>query len=122
MDHRHLSRRAALALFQTWIATNVGSDLALAYSGASRHTSETPTAVGLHYRTVDYHGRLPAWYVRGRSGLPVIVMVAGYGSGPAGELKRLVPLHTLGYGALLIEMGYPASSWPSSICRPFEDG
>jgi len=95
-----------VALFQTWIAASVGSDLAVAYLGVSRHTSETPAAVGLRYQAVDYDGRLPAWYVQGQPGRPVIVMVTGYGGNPAGELKRAVPLHELGYGALLIEMSY----------------
>lgn len=95
-----------VALLQTWIATNVGSDLAVAHWGVSRPASQTPASVGLHYQAVDYDGRLPAWYVPGQPGRPVIVMVAGYGSSPAGELKRLVPLHRQGYGALLIEMSY----------------
>jgi hypothetical protein len=95
-----------VAFFQTWIATNLGSDYAVAHWGINSHTSGTPASVGLHYETVDYDGSLPAWYVRGQPGHPVIVMVAGYGGGRTGVVDRLVPLHKLGYGVLAIEMSY----------------
>jgi uncharacterized protein len=95
-----------VALLQTWIFTNLGSDYVVAHSGISRPSSETPVAVGLRYEAVHYDGRLPAWYIRGRPGQPVIVMVAGYGGSRAGMLERMVPLHQLGYGALAIEQSY----------------
>ena len=95
-----------VALFQTWVVANLGSDYLVAHSGVSGDTSETPATVGLHYKAVDYDGRLPAWYVQGQPNRPVIIMVAGYTANPATELTRLVPLHSLGYGALVIEMSY----------------
>lgn len=95
-----------VALFQTWIFANLGSDYLLAHSGVSGDTSETPATVGLQYKAVHYDGKLPAWYVQGQPHRPVIVMVAGYTANPAAELTRLVPLHSLGYGALVIEMSY----------------
>jgi hypothetical protein len=95
-----------VALLQTWIFTNLGSDYVVAHSGTSRPSSETPAAVGLPFEAVRYDGRLPAWYIRGRLGRPVIVMVAGYGGTRAGMLKRMLPLHRLGYGALVVEQSY----------------
>jgi hypothetical protein len=65
-----------VALFQTWIFTNLGSDYVVAHAGMSRPSSETPTAVGLAFEAVHYDGRLPAWYVPGQPGRPVMVMVA----------------------------------------------
>jgi hypothetical protein len=95
-----------VALVQTWIFTNLGSDYVVAHSGTSRTSLETPADVGLPYEAVHYDGRLPAWYINGQPGRPVIVMVAGYGGGRSGLLKRAVPLHRLGYGALAIVQSY----------------
>ena len=95
-----------VALVQTWIFTNLGSDYVVAHSGTSRPSLETPADVGLPYEAVHYDGRLPAWYIEGRPGQPVIVMVAGYGGGRSGLLQRMVPLHRLGYGALAIAQSY----------------
>ena len=95
-----------VALGQTWIFTNLGSDYVVAHSGTSRTSVETPADVGLPYEAVHYDGRLPAWYIKGRPGQPVIVMVAGYGGDRSGLLKRLIPLHRLGYGALAIAQSY----------------
>jgi len=95
-----------VALFQTWIFTNLGSDYVVAHAGMTRPSSETPTAVGLAFEAVHYDGRLPAWYVPGQPGRPVMVMVAGYGGTRSEMLKRMVPLHKLGYGALAIEQSY----------------
>ena len=95
-----------VALLQTWIATNLASDYAVAHWGSNRHAFDTPATVGLRFETVDYDGNLPAWYLEGRPGRPVIVMVAGYGGGRTGVLKPLVPLHQLGYGVLDIALGY----------------
>ncbi len=96
----------SVALFQTWIFTNLGSDYVVAHSGTNRPSSETPATVGLAYEEVHYDGRLPAWYIKGQPRQPVIVMVAGYGGGRTGLLKRVVPLHTRGYGALVIAQSY----------------
>ncbi len=96
----------SVALLQTWIFTNLGAAYVLAHSGTSRPSSETPAAVGLPYEAVHYDGRLPGWYIMGRPGQPVIVMVAGYGGSRSGLLKVAAPLHTLGYGVLTIEMSY----------------
>jgi hypothetical protein len=95
-----------VALVQTWIFTNLGSDYVVAHSGTSRSSLETPADVGLPYEAVHYDGRLPAWYIEGRPGQPVIVMVAGYGGGRSGLLQRVVPLHQLGFGALAIAQSY----------------
>lgn len=95
-----------VAFLQTWIFTNLGSDYVVAHSGTSRPSSETPASVGLSYEAVHYDGRLPAWYIKGQPGQPVIVMVPGYDGGRAGLLKKVVPLHRLGYGALAIEQSY----------------
>jgi len=95
-----------VALIQTWIFTNLGSDYIVAHSGTNRPSSETPAIVGLSFQRVHYDGRLPAWYIKGQPRQPVIVMVAGYGGGRTGLLKRVVPLHTRGYGVLVIEQSY----------------
>jgi len=95
-----------VALIQTWIFTNLGSDYVAAHSGTSRPSSETPAAVGLPYEAVHYDGRLPAWYIKGQPGQPVIVLVAGYGGRRTGLLRIVAPLHKLGFGALSIEQSY----------------
>ena len=95
-----------VALGQTWIFTNLGSDYVVAHSGTSRPSVETPADVGLPYQAVRYDGRLPAWYIKGPPRQPVIVMVAGYGGDRSGLLKGVVPLHRLGYGTLTIAQSY----------------
>jgi hypothetical protein len=97
----------AVALFQLWIATNLIYDYLVANSGSNSDTSgRTPGSLGLSYENVDYDGHLPAWYVDGQAGHPVIVMVGGYGGGRTSLLEKMVPLHRLGYGLLAIEMSY----------------
>ena len=95
-----------VALFQTWIFTNLGSDYLVAHSGTSGPNAATPASVGLHYQSVSYDGNLPAWFVKGQPNRPVIVMVPGYGGGRSGLLRKLIPLHMLGYGVLAIEQSY----------------
>ncbi len=95
-----------VAVLQTWIFTNLGSDYFVAHAGKSKSSAKTPKSVGLPYQSVHYDGRLPAWYIAGQPGQPVVVMVAGYGGGRAGLLKVAAPLHSLGYGVLAIEMSY----------------
>jgi len=114
-ESRHLAKKwivticlvgLCVAVFQTWIFTNLGSDYLIAHSGTNRPRSETPATVGLPYEAVDYDGKLPAWYVKGQVSQPVIVMVAGYGGGRSGLIKMLIPLHAHGYGVLAIEQSY----------------
>lgn len=64
--------------------------------------------MGLAFEHVTYGDRLPAWYVAGAPGRPVIVVVHGYGGSRTGTVEVGPPFQALGYGLLFIDLGYVA--------------
>jgi len=65
-----------------------------------------PGSVGLEFEDVIYGDGLPAWYVAGAPGRPVIVVVHGYGGNRTATVEVGPPLHRLGYGLLFVDLGY----------------
>jgi pimeloyl-ACP methyl ester carboxylesterase len=62
--------------------------------------------VGLQFEHVTYGERLPAWFVAGEPGRPVIVVVHGYGGNRTATVEVGPPFHRLGYGLLFVDLGY----------------
>lgn len=62
--------------------------------------------MGLDFDNVTYGDGLPAWYVPGDPGRPVIVVVHGYGGNRTATVEVGPPLHRLGYGLLFVDLGY----------------
>lgn len=62
--------------------------------------------MGLRFEDVTYGEGLPAWYVAGEAGRPVIVVVHGYGGNRTGTVEVGPPLRDLGYGLLFVNLGY----------------
>jgi pimeloyl-ACP methyl ester carboxylesterase len=65
-----------------------------------------PGSVGLAFENTTYGNGLPAWYVPGAPGRPVIVVVHGYGGNRTATVELGPPLHALGYGLLFPDLGY----------------
>lgn len=65
-----------------------------------------PGSVGLDFDNVTYGDGLPAWYVSGDPGRPVIVVVHGYGGNRTATVEIGPPLRQLGYGLLFVDLGY----------------
>lgn len=78
----------------------------IARGGVDRRQQPDPASVGLAFEDVTYGRGLPAWYVAGRPGRPVIVIVHGYGGNRAGTVELGPPLHALGYGLLFPNLDY----------------
>ncbi len=55
---------------------------------------------------MTYGDGLPAWYVAGDPGRPVIVVVHGYGGNRTATVEIGQPFHRRGYGLLFIDLGY----------------
>ena len=64
--------------------------------------------MGLGFENVTYGNGLPAWFVAGAAGRPVIVVVHGYGGNRTATVEVGPPLHQLGYGLLFIDLEYVA--------------
>jgi len=62
--------------------------------------------VGLGFENVTYGDGLPAWYVAGEPGRPVIVVVHGYGGNRTATVEVGPPLRELGYGLLFPDLSY----------------
>lgn len=68
--------------------------------------------MGLAFENVTYGDGLPAWYVAGDPGRPVIVVVHGYGGNRTATVEVGPPLHRLGYGLLFVDLGYVSGAHP----------
>jgi uncharacterized protein len=68
--------------------------------------------VGLQFSNVTYGRGLPAWYVAGDAGRPVIVVVHGYGGNRTATVEVGPPLRGRGYGLLFVDLGYVAGGRP----------
>jgi pimeloyl-ACP methyl ester carboxylesterase len=91
-----------------WLALNAYAALKIARGGTDARQVPDPSSVGLRFEHVTYGGGLPAWYVAGDPGRPVIVVVHGYGGNRTATVEIGPPFHRLGYGLLFVDLGYVA--------------
>ena len=110
MVTRTAAWRAGLGLLAVavtgWVSLNAYAAAKIARGGVDIRRQPDPGSVGLAFEDVTYGDGLPAWYVRGTPGRPVIVVVHGYGGNRAGTVEVGPPLHALGYGLLFPNLGY----------------
>ena len=66
----------------------------------------------MDFEHATYGRGLPAWYVAGAPGRPVIVVVHGYGGNRTATVEVGPPFNALGYGLLFIDLGYVAGDRP----------
>ena len=78
----------------------------IARGGVDARQSPDPASVGLRFENVTYGDGLPAWFVAGAPGRPVIVVVHGYGGNRTATVEVGPPFRQLGYGLLFIDLGY----------------
>ena len=84
----------------------------IARGGTDARQTPDPRSVGLDFEHVTYGDGLPAWYVAGAAGRPVIVVVHGYGGNRTATVEVGPPFRALGYGLLFIDLGYVAGDRP----------
>ena len=89
-----------------WVSLNTYAAIKIARGGADSRQTPDPASVGLRFEHVIYGGGLPAWFVAGDPGRPVIVVVHGYGGNRTATVEIGPPFHKLGYGLLFIDLGY----------------
>ena len=89
-----------------WSSLNAYAAVKIARGGVDLRRTPDPGDVGLPFENVTYGDGLPAWYVRGAAGRPVIVVVHGYGGNRTATVEVGPPFHTLGYGLLFVDLGY----------------
>lgn len=89
-----------------WISLNAYAANKIARGGIDARQTPDPGSVGLHFDDVTYGDGLPAWYVAGQPGRPVIVVVHGYGGNRTATVEVGPPFHQLGYGLLFVDLGY----------------
>ena len=89
-----------------WFTLNAYAAVKIARSGVDVRQVPDPASVGLEFSHVTYGDGLPAWYVAGGSGRPVIVVVHGYGGNRTATVEVGPPLHELGYGLLFVDLAY----------------
>ena len=95
-----------------WLSLNAYAATKIARGGVDLRQMPDPGSVGLEFQNVTYGDDLPAWYVAGAPGRPVIVVVHGYGGNRTGTVEVGPPLHQLGYGLLFIDLGYVSGARP----------
>jgi pimeloyl-ACP methyl ester carboxylesterase len=88
------------------LALNGYAAAKIARGGVDLRQTPDPSSVGLAFENVTYGDGLPAWYVGGSPGRPVIVVVHGYGGNRTATVEVGPPLHQLGYGLLFVDLGY----------------
>ena len=91
---------------------NAYASVKIARGGVDRRQQPDPGAVGLAFENVTYGDGLPAWYVAGAPGRPVLVVVHGYGGNRTATVEVGPPLHALGYGLLFADLGYVTGRRP----------
>jgi pimeloyl-ACP methyl ester carboxylesterase len=89
-----------------WFTLNAYAATKIARGGVDLRQTPDPASVGLGFANVTYGDGLPAWYVAGEPGRPVIVVVHGYGGNRTATVEVGPPLHQLGYGLLFVDLGY----------------
>lgn len=95
-----------------WLGLNAYAATKIALGGDDARQMPDPASVGLDFEHVTYGDGLPAWYVSGTPGRPVIVVVHGYGGNRTATVEVGPPLHALGYGLLFIDLAYVAGDRP----------
>lgn len=89
-----------------WLSLNAYAAAKIARGGVDARQSPDPASVGLRFENVTYGDGLPAWFVAGAPGRPVIVVVHGYGGNRTATVEVGPPFHQLGYGLLFVDLGY----------------
>ena len=89
-----------------WFTLNAYAATKIARGGVDLRQTPDPASVGLEFANVTYGDGLPAWYVAGDPGRPVIVVVHGYGGNRTATVEVGPPLRQLGYGLLFVDLGY----------------
>jgi pimeloyl-ACP methyl ester carboxylesterase len=89
-----------------WVSLNAYAANKIARGGVDARQSPDPSSVGLRFENVTYGDGLPAWFVAGAPGRPVIVVVHGYGGNRTATVEVGPPFHQLGYGLLFVDLGY----------------
>jgi pimeloyl-ACP methyl ester carboxylesterase len=84
----------------------------IARGGVDTRQTPDPSSVGLEFEPVTYGDGLPAWYIAGERGRPVIVVVHGYGGNRTATVEVGPPFRALGYGLLFIDLGYVSGARP----------
>ena len=100
------------AAVAAWISLNAYAAAKIARGGVDTRQSPDPASVGLAFEDVTYGDGLPAWYVPGSPGRPVVVVVHGYGGNRTATVEVGPPLHDLGYGLLFPDLGYVSGARP----------
>lgn len=90
------------------MALNTYAANKIARGGVDARQSPDPASVGLPFENVTYGDGLPAWFVAGAPGRPVIVVVHGYGGNRTATVEIGPPFHRLGYGLLFVDLSYVA--------------
>jgi len=91
-----------------WLSLNTYAATKIARGGDDASQTPDPSSVGLAFEHVTYGDGLPAWYIAGAAGRPVIVVVHGYGGNRTATVELGPPFHALGYGLLFIDLSYVA--------------
>lgn len=94
------------AAVTAWVSLNAYAATKIARGGVDSRQVPDPASVGLPFQDVTYGDGLPAWYVPGSPGRPVIVVVHGYGGNRTATVEVGPGLHALGYGLLFPDLGY----------------
>lgn len=89
-----------------WVSLNAYAANKIARGGVDARQAPDPGSVGLRFDHVTYGDGLPAWFVAGQPGRPVIVVVHGYGGNRTATVEVGPPFHRLGYGLLFVDLGY----------------
>jgi pimeloyl-ACP methyl ester carboxylesterase len=95
-----------LAAVTAWVSLNAYAANKIARGGVDARQTPDPASVGLQFQNVTYGDGLPAWYIPGAPGRPVIVIVHGYGGNRTATVEIGPPFHALGYGLLFVDLGY----------------
>lgn len=95
-----------VAAVTAWVSLNVYAANRIARGGVDARQSPDPASVGLRFENVTYGDGLPAWFVAGEPGRPVIVVVHGFGGNRTATVEVGPPFHRLGYGLLFVDLGY----------------
>lgn len=95
-----------VAAVAAWASLNTYAATKIARGGVDTRQVPNPASVGLAFANVVYGDGLPAWYVPGAPGRPVVVVVHGYGGNRTTTVEVGPPLHDLGYGLLFPDLGY----------------
>jgi len=110
LSRRRWPRRTAIGLLTAavtvWVSLNAYAATKIARGGDDARQVPDPGSVGLAFENVIYGDGLPAWYIAGEAGRPVIVVVHGYGGNRTATVEIGPPLHALGYGLLFVDLSY----------------